>query len=78
MDNEDMKEKEERKYKRIEKEIKKLDKTKKKNRVKKESAWQMVFIKKFCKKTLPEAIQICMSQSRLTHFFNILRILSLK
>lgn len=67
-----------RTYIRIAHAIKILDPTFQPPRVNRESAWQMVFIKKFCKKTLPEAIQICMSQSRLTHFFNILRILSLK
>lgn len=38
-----------------------------------ESAWQREFIKKFCMDTLADLIQICEDESRLEHFFNVLR-----
>ena len=47
-------------------------------RVNMESAWQMEFIKKFCKKVVPNVIEQCINKSRLEYFFNILRILELE
>jgi hypothetical protein len=68
---------EDRTYIRIAHASKIIDPTFQPPRINIESAWQMEFIKKFCKKTIPEAIQLCKSASRLTYFFNILRILQL-
>lgn len=65
-------------YIRIAHAAKILDPTFQPPRVNMESAWQMEFIKKFCKRTVPEAIQTCTSASRLTHFFNILCVLYLE
>ena len=66
-----------RSYVRVVHAIRILDPTFQPPRVNMESAWQMEFIKKFCKKSLPEAIQTCTNVSRLTHFFNILCVLQL-
>jgi hypothetical protein len=65
-------------YIRIAHAVKILDPTFQPPRVNMESAWQMEFIKKFCKRTVPEAIQTCTNASRLTHFFNILCVLYLE
>src|SRR6056300_2104544 len=64
-----------RKYVRVAHAVKILDPTFQPPRVNTESAWQMEFVKKFCKQTLPEVIQVCTNTSRLTHFFNILCVL---
>ncbi len=66
-----------RTYVRLAHTVKILDPTFQPPRVNMESAWQMEFIKKFCKKTLPGVIQECTNTSRLTHFFNILCVLQL-
>jgi hypothetical protein len=42
-----------------------------------DSAWQMDFIKKFCKKQLTHAIHECKSMSRLSYFVKVLRIIEL-
>jgi hypothetical protein len=70
-------EQDDRTYVRLAHTVKILDPTFQPPRVNMESAWQMEFIKKFCKKTLPEVIQECTNTSRLTHFFNILCVLQL-
>ena len=70
-------EQDDRTYVRIAHAVKILDPTFQPPRINMESAWQMEFIKKFCKKTLPEVIQECTNASRLTHFFNILCVLQL-
>ena len=36
------------------------------------SAWQKVFIKKFCEDTLADLIQRCTNESRLEYFFSVL------
>lgn len=77
LDNVLVTDQDDRTYIRIAHAVKILDPTFQPPRVNMESAWQMEFIKKFCKKSLPEAIQTCMSVSRLTHFFNILCVLQL-
>jgi hypothetical protein len=77
LDNILMTDQDDRTYIRIAHAVKILDPTFQPPRVNMESAWQMEFIKKFCKKSLPEAIQTCTSMSRLTHFFNILCVLQL-
>ena len=78
LDNILMTDRSDRIYVRIAHAVKILDSTFQPPRVNKESAWQMEFIKKFCKKSLPQAIQMCTSTSRLTHFFNILYVLYLE
>lgn len=70
-------EQDDRTYVRIAHAVKILDPTFQPPRINMESAWQMEFVKKFCKKTLPEVIQECTNTSRLTHFFNILCVLQL-
>ena len=70
-------EQDDRTYVRIAHAVKILDPTFQPPRINMGSAWQMEFIKKFCKKTLPEVIQECTNASRLTHFFNILCVLQL-
>lgn len=77
LDNVIMTDQDDRTYIRIAHAVKILDPTFQPPRVNMESAWQMEFIKKFCKKSLPEVIQTCTSMSRLTHFFNILCVLQL-
>ena len=77
LDNVIMTDQDDRTYIRIAHAVKILDPTFQPPRVNMESAWQMEFIKKFCKKSLPEAIQTCTNVSRLTHFFNILCVLQL-
>ena len=77
LDNILMSDQDDRTYIRIAHAVKILDPTFQPPRVNMESAWQMEFIKKFCKKSLPEAIQTCTNVSRLTHFFNILCVLQL-
>lgn len=77
LDNVLVTDQDDRTYIRIAHAVKIIDPTFQPPRVNMESAWQMEFIKKFCKKSLPEAIQTCMSVSRLTHFFNILCVLQL-
>ena len=65
-------------YIRIAHAIKIVDPTFQPPRVNMESAWQMEFIKKLCKKYASHAIQSCMKKSRLEYFFNVLRILELE
>ena len=65
-------------YIRIAHATKILDPTFQPPRINMESAWHMEFIKKFCKKYIPNAIQACTNKSRLEYFFNILRILELE
>jgi hypothetical protein len=77
LDNVLVTDQDDRTYIRIAHAVKIIDPTFQPPRVNMESAWQMAFIKKFCKKSLPEAIQTCTSVSRLTHFFNILCVLQL-
>ena len=67
-----------RTYVRIAHAMKILDPTFQPPRVNMESAWQMEFIKKLCKKYASHAIQSCMKKSRLEYFFNVLRILELE
>jgi len=67
-----------RNYIRIAHATKILDPTFQPPRVNMESAWQMEFIKKFCKKVVPNVIEQCINKSRLEYFFNILRILELE
>jgi hypothetical protein len=71
-------EQDDRTYIRITHAVKILDPTFQPPRVNTRSGWQMEFIKKFCKKFVPDAILMCTKSSRLTHFFNILRILELE
>ena len=47
-------------------------------RVNMESAWQMEFVKRFCKKNLVNVIQECTRTSRLEYFFNVLKIIELE
>ena len=42
-----------------------------------ERTWQREFIKKFCTDTLADLIQRCTNESRLAHFFNVLRSIEL-
>lgn len=67
-----------RTYIRIANAVKILDPTFQPPRVNMESAWQMEFIKKLCKKYVPHAIQVCTKKSRLEYFFNVLRIIELE
>ena len=67
-----------RTYIRIANAAKILDPTFQPPRVNMESAWQMEFIKKLCKKYVPHAIQVCTRKSRLEYFFNVLRIIELE
>lgn len=67
-----------RTYVRIAHTAKILDPTFQPPRVNMESAWQMEFIKKLCKKYIPHAIQVCTKKSRLEYFFNVLRIIELE
>jgi hypothetical protein len=41
-------------------------------------AWQEEFVKKFCKKTLPEVIQMCVDGERLDYFINVLNIIEIE
>ena len=65
-------------YVRIAHATKIIDPTFQPPRVNMESAWQMEFIKKLCKKYIPHAIQECTKKSRLEYFFNVLRIIELE
>ena len=67
-----------RTYVRIAHAIKILDPTFQPPRVNMGSAWQMEFVKKFCKQSVVDAIQECTKQSRLKYFFNVLKIIELE
>jgi len=71
-------EKSDRTYVRIAHAVKIIDSTFQPPRVNMESAWQMEFIKKLCKKYIPHAIQECTNKSRLEYFLNVLRIIELE
>ena len=64
-------------YVRIVHGIKILDPTFQPPRVNMESAWQMDFIRKFCKKVVPNIIQECIQVSRLRYFSNVLKLIEL-
>jgi hypothetical protein len=64
-------------YVRIVHGIKILDPTFQPPRVNMESAWQMDFIRKFCKKVVPNIIQECTQVSRLRYFSNVLKLIEL-
>lgn len=68
----------EKTYVRIAYAIKIIDPTFQPPYVNVESAWQMEFLKKLCKKFVPHAIQECVDESRLVYFFNVLRIIELE
>ena len=64
-------------YIRIAHAVKILDPTFQPPYVNMDSAWQMDFMKKFCKKQLTHAIHECKSMSRLEYFLKVLRIIEL-
>jgi hypothetical protein len=64
-------------YVRILHGIKILDPTFQPPRVNMESAWQMEFVKKFCRKSVPDVIQECTQKSRLEYFSNVLKLIEL-
>jgi len=68
----------EKTYVRIAHAAKIIDPTFQPPRVNMESAWQMEFVKKLCKKYLPQAIQECTDVSRLEYLFNVLRIIEIE
>ena len=68
----------EKTYVRIAHAIKIIDPTFQPPYVNVESAWQMEFLVKLCKKYVPQAIQECTDESRLTYLFNVLRIIELE
>lgn len=78
LDNVLMYDRDDRTYVRIAHAIKILDPTFQPPRVNTECAWQMEFIKKLCKKYLPQAIQECVKKSRLEYMINVLRIIELE
>lgn len=67
-----------RTYVRIAHAMKILDPTFQPPRVNMESAWQMEFVRRLCKKHAPDAILMCTKKSRLEYFFNVLRIIELE
>jgi hypothetical protein len=64
-------------YIRIAHAVKILDPTFQPPYVNMDSAWQMDFIKKFCKKQLTRVIHECNDMSRLEYFLKVLRIIEL-
>lgn len=67
-----------RKYVRVTHAVKILDPTFQPPRINMESAWQVEFIKKFCKKSIIDSIQECKKKSRLKYFFNVLKLIELE
>ena len=67
-----------RKYVRVAHAVKILDPTFQPPRINMESAWQVEFIKKFCKQSVVDAIQECKKKSRLKYFFNVLKLIELE
>jgi|TARA_B100001559_G_scaffold55333_1_gene44005 hypothetical protein len=67
-----------RKYVRVVHAVKILDPTFQPPRINMESAWQVEFIKKFCKQSVDDAIQECKKKSRLKYFFNVLKLIELE
>ena len=67
-----------RKYVRVAHAVKILDPTFQPPRINMESAWQVEFIKKFCKKSIIDSIQECKKKSRLKYFFNVLKLIELE
>lgn len=67
----------EKTYVRIAHAVKIIDPTFQPPYVNVESAWQMEFLVKLCKKYVPHAILECVDESRLMYFFNVLRIIEL-
>ena len=67
-----------RKYVRVTHAVKILDPTFQPPRINMESAWQVEFIKKFCKKSIIDFIQECKKKSRLKYFFNVLKLIELE
>jgi hypothetical protein len=67
-----------RKYVRVVHAVKILDPTFQPPRINMESAWQVEFIKKFCKQSVVDAIQECKKKSRLKYFFNVLKLIELE
>lgn len=67
-----------RKYVRVTHAVKILDPTFQPPRINMESAWQVEFIKKFCKKSVIDSIQECKKKSRLKYFFNVLKLIELE
>ncbi len=65
-------------YVRLVHAVKIIDPTFQAPRVNMGSAWQMGFMKKFCKKEIPNAIQVCTKNDRLDHFINVLKIIELE
>jgi hypothetical protein len=64
-------------YVRIAHAVKIIDPTFQPPYVNMDSAWQMEFLKKFCKKQLTHPIRECKSMSRLEYFIRVLRIIEL-
>jgi|TARA_B110000879_G_scaffold17_1_gene19 hypothetical protein len=67
-----------RTYVRITHAVKILDPTFQPPRVNMESAWQMDFIKKFCRKYIVDIIQECTKKSRLEYFSKVLKLIELE
>ena len=67
-----------RKYVRVVHAVKILYPTFQPPRINMESAWQVEFIKKFCKQSVVDAIQECKKKSRLKYFFNVLKLIELE
>ena len=67
-----------RKYVRVAHAVKILDPTFQPPRINMESAWQVEFIKKFCKKSIIDSIQECKKKSRLKYFFNVVKLIELE
>jgi hypothetical protein len=65
-------------YIRLAHAVKIIDPTFQAPRVNMRSAWQMGFMKKFCKKEIPNAIQVCTKNGRLDYFINVLRRIELE
>ncbi len=65
-------------YVRLAHAIKILDPMFQAPRIRMGSMWQMEFIKKFCKKEIPNAIQACTKNGRLDYFMNVLKRIELE